>query len=204
MNRKGQITGVFAGELDEAHRAAAKFAYDLFAVSISEQADLVIGSAGNMLNFVQSHKALFNAYQAVKPDGRMVLLCRCPEGLDGEQYLKWLRLGDRDAIIAGLRKQCEINGQTALSTLQKTPITFLVTELSEDQVALLGARKTRNVAEALALAREELQVDGRQEPTYYVMPSAAYTVPFLRGKPGDETAALEQEIKHIQETPASV
>lgn len=199
INRKGQIAGLFAGDIDAAHRAAAAFAYDVFAVSITERADLVIASSGDLLNFVQSHKALFNSYQAVKPDGRLVLLTRCPEGLGGEQYVKWLRLGDRDTIIAGLRKQCEINGQTALSTLQKTPITVMVTDLSEGDVALMGARKASSAADALALAREELRGAGRHQPTYYVMPSAAYTVPFLRGKLEDKELAFEEEIERTEE-----
>ncbi|MDQ1256466.1 MAG: Nickel-dependent lactate racemase, partial [Candidatus Hydrogenedentes bacterium] len=83
LNRQGQIAGVFAGELDAAHRAAAQFARGLFAVDIKERADLVIASAGSAKNFVQCHKALFNAYQAVFPAGRIVFVAQCPEGLGG-------------------------------------------------------------------------------------------------------------------------
>jgi nickel-dependent lactate racemase len=68
----------------------------------------------------------------VKPDGRIILLAPCPEGLGGDQFAKWLRLGSREAIIAGLRKESEINGQTALSTIQKAPITYVVTEMTDD------------------------------------------------------------------------
>jgi len=42
MNRDGQIAGIFAGDLDGAFEAARLFAYDLFAVHIAEQADVVI------------------------------------------------------------------------------------------------------------------------------------------------------------------
>ncbi|MBI4556216.1 MAG: nickel-dependent lactate racemase [Candidatus Hydrogenedentes bacterium] len=179
LNKRGEIAGIFAGEVEAAHRAAARFAYRLYAVGIRKQADLVIASSGGTRNFVQSHKALFNAYQAVKPDGRIILLTKSEEGLGGEQFAKWVRLGNREAIFAGLRKQSEINGQTALSTVQKGPITILVTELVEGDVALLQARKATSLADALTLARTELARAGKPEPTYYVMPSAAYTVPFL-------------------------
>jgi nickel-dependent lactate racemase len=179
LNRQGQIAGLFSGELDAAHRAAAGFARQLYAVPIERHADLVVASSGPTRNFVQSHKALYNAYQAVRPNGRIVLLARCEEGLGGEQFQKWVRLGGPRDVIAGLRRQSEINGQTALSTLGKGPITVLVTDMPEADVVLLKARKAVDLAEALTIARDALAHAGTDSPTYYVMPSAAYTVPFL-------------------------
>jgi lactate racemase len=180
VNRSGAIAQVFVGELEAAHRAAAEFAHGLFGKPIAEQADVVIASSGTTKNFVQSHKALYNAYQAVRPKGRIVLLARCEEGLGSESFQRWVRLGSREAIIAGLRKQSEINGQTALSTVQKAPITVLITDLAESDTAMLGARKAVDVNAALALVQRELAGAGVAEPTYYIMPSAAYTVPILK------------------------
>ena len=153
----------------------------MFAVEISERADVVIAASASTQNFVQTHKALFNSYQAVKPDGRIVLVTPCSEGLGGEQFAKWLRLGNRSAIIAGLRKQSEINGQTALSTVEKAPITLMVTDMSGEDVDQLGARKMSTFQEAVNAAFDDVTAQGVSEPTYYVMPSAAYTVPFLAG-----------------------
>ncbi|NQW18206.1 MAG: nickel-dependent lactate racemase [Chloroflexi bacterium] len=178
LNRKGEIARVFAGDMEAAHKEACVFASELFAVDIEERADIVIAASPSTQNFVQTHKALFNAYQAVKPDGRIVLLAPCVEGLGGEQFGKWLRLGSRGAIIAGLRKESEINGQTALSTTQKSPITILVTEMDNDAVTILGARRAGSLQDAVDLAVGELAESGRSEPTCFVMPSAAYTVPF--------------------------
>ncbi|HOZ47985.1 MAG TPA: nickel-dependent lactate racemase [Candidatus Hydrogenedentes bacterium] len=178
LDRHGRIAAAFAGELDAAHRAAAQCARERFAVAIRGKADLVIASAGPAKNFVQSHKALFNAYQAVKPDGRIVFLAQCQEGLGGEQFTQWLRLGSPEHIFAELRKHSEINGQTALSTLQKTPITDMVTDLCDADVELLGARKAHSLAQAIARALDALTAAGQTDPTYYLMPSACYTVPF--------------------------
>jgi lactate racemase len=180
LNRHKEIAGIFAGDLEAAHEQACDFARDLFAVHIEEPADIVIASSGNIKNFVQTHKALFNAYQAVKRDGRIILLCECPEGLGGEQFVKWLRKGTREAIIAGLRERAEINGQTALSTREKAPITYFVTAMSDGDVALLGGRKVDSLEKALEEVRIEMAEAGVAEPSYYVMPSAAYTVPFVQ------------------------
>jgi nickel-dependent lactate racemase len=177
LNREGRIAGVFAGELDAAHRAACDFAKSLYAVPLQEQADLVIAASGPTKNYVQSHKALYNAYQAVKPEGRIVLAARCEEGLGGEQFAQWVRLGHPEAIMRALRQRAEINGQTALSTLQKTPITLMVTDLSDEDVRLLGARKAASFEAALETARKELAAKGVADPACYVMPSAAYSVP---------------------------
>lgn len=180
LNRHGNIVGIYAGELDAAHRAAARHAQSLCAVEITQQADLVIASAGGAKNFVQSHKALFNAFQAMRPGGRIVFLARCPEGIGGNKIQQWLSLRTRDAIIAELRRNAEINGQTALSTVEKASSAFMLTELTEKETALMGARKAATLGEALIGARQELLEAGIADPTYYVMPSASYTVPFLR------------------------
>ena len=176
MNSHGQIAGMFAGELDAAHRAAAALARDLYVVPIQQRADLIIASSGTAQNFVQSHKALYNAYQAIKPDGRILFLGHCAEGLGSEQFVKWLRLGSTEAIIAGLRKHAEINGQTALSTIEKAPIAIFVTEMTRQDVSLMQSRKAASIEEALAVCLDELP----ENPTCYVMPSASYTVPLIK------------------------
>jgi nickel-dependent lactate racemase len=176
LNRDGKIARVFAGELDAAHRAAAAFAQAVYSVHIDTRADVVIAASPHTRNFVQTHKALYNAYQAMKPGGRIILLAPCLEGIGGEQFVKWLRLGSRAAVFAGLRRASEINGQTALSTLEKAPSCLMVTDLSCDEVECLGARKASSLDEALATLGRE--IGETVDPTCYLMPSAAYTVPF--------------------------
>lgn len=179
LNRKSQIAAVYAGELNAAHVEATKFAHSQFAANISEQADIVIAASPSTQNFVQTHKALFNSYQAVKPDGRIILLAPCPEGLGSDQFTKWLRLGTREAIIAGLRAESEINGQTALSTIQKAPITYVVTEMTDAEVIAMQGLCVDGLDDAVSKAFADMAAVGRTEPTVYLMPSAAYTVPFL-------------------------
>lgn len=177
LNARGEIAGIFVGDLELAHAAAAQAAYQAFAVRIAEQADIVVAASAATKNFVQTHKALFNAYQAMKPGGRIVLAAPCPEGLGGEQFTKWLRLGAPDIIMRELRQRAEINGQTALSTRQKAPNMIMVTELSDDEVDALGARKAPTLDDALREAVAHCASQGNSTPTYYKMPNAAYTVP---------------------------
>lgn len=180
MNRNAQIAKIFGGDIVAAHRAACDYARTLYATGIDELADLVIASAGAAKNFIQSHKALFNAYQAMKPGGRIIFLCPAPEGYGGNRFAEWVRLASREAIIAELRKNAEINGQTALSTIEKAPHSYFVTKLSNDEVAALGACKAGTLQQALSLAFETFRARGIDRPTYRLMPSAAYTVPFFQ------------------------
>jgi len=179
LNRDNAIAGVFVGGLEAAHRAACDFAASLYCVPVSEPADLVLATAGKAKNFIQSHKALFNAYQALNPGGRMLFAARAQEGYGGNKFQQWLSLGTRAAVIEELRRNAEINGQTALSTLEKAPSAVMLTELDDAQVALLGARKAPNIQAALDMLRRELAEQGIDQPTYYYMPSAPYTVPMV-------------------------
>jgi nickel-dependent lactate racemase len=177
LDRSLGIAGLFVGALEAAHDAACTFARDLYTLPIDQRADLVIAASPHTGNFVQTHKALYNAYQAVKPDGRIILLAPCHEGLGGGQFEKWLALGTPSAIIAELRVRAEINGQTALSTRQKSGIALFVTEMSSDDVDRLGARKAASLQEAVDTAVAELRAGGIDTPTVYTLPAAAYTVP---------------------------
>jgi lactate racemase len=179
LNRRGEIAQLFVGELEQAHRAAATAAYNAFASPIAARADFVIAASLETKNFVQTHKALFNAYQCIKPGGLVVLIAPCPEGLGGEAFVKWLRLGSPEAIIRGLRERAEINGQTALSTLQKAPQCLMVTEMLEEEVHALHAVKAPSLDDAFTRVREHFEARGQQDPSYFVLPHAACTVPFV-------------------------
>jgi nickel-dependent lactate racemase len=165
--------------MEATHRAACEFARSLYARPIDRRADLVIAASPHTRNFVQTHKALYNAYQAVRPDGRIVLAAPCFEGLGGERFSKWLALGDRAKVFAALRERSEINGQTALSTLEKSRITRFVTEMSDRDVALLGGQKSASLQSAIDESVSDLARQGVRSPTAYLMPHAAHTVPIV-------------------------
>ena len=169
LGRDGAIVGLFTGELDAAHRSACALASEIYTVPIKEQADLVIAANSTALNFIQCHKALFNAYSALKPGGRIILLAPLPEGLGGTGFRRYLEMGDPATIAATLRQHPDINGQTALSTLQKAAQTILFTELGNEDVNSLG--------DALLCAHCYFDNQGTAKPACYIMPNAGNTVP---------------------------
>ena len=180
LNQDGAIAGLFCGDLEAAHRQACAFAESLYAVPIRKKADFVIASAGKAKNFIQSHKTLYNAFQVVKPGGPIILATPASEGYGGNKFEAWLGLKTPDAIIAALREHAEINGQTALSTIEKARNAILITAMRSEDVEGLGAVKARDLADALDRVRNRLNPPDGQRPTCYLMPDGAYTVPFYR------------------------
>lgn len=177
LDRKGRIARIFMGDLVEAHEAACACSASLYTIPIREQADLVIASAGAAKNFIQSHKSLYNACQAVRPGGLVLLATPADEGYGGNKFADWLALGSRSAIIAALRQHAEINGQTALSTLEKARRTVFLTRMDTRLVEAMGGRRADSLAEGLEWLRRDFARAGIERPSCLVMPSASVTVP---------------------------
>jgi nickel-dependent lactate racemase len=173
-----RLAGVFAGDMEAAHAAACRCARDIYGCPIPERADLVIASAGSALNWVQSHKALYNADRAVKPGGRIILFAPCQEGIGDSRFRHWVTRPTLEEIFAGLRKNPEVLGQTALSTRIRGAGTILVTRMPPADAKDLGIKTAPDLPSAITETLELLRAAGRSAPTCYIMPEALYTVPF--------------------------
>jgi len=173
-----RLAGVFAGDMAAAHTAACRLAEGIYRCEIGERADIVIASAEGASNWIQAHKALYNADRAVKPGGRIVLFAPCPEGLGNERFRHWLTCGTSAQLFAGLRGNPEVNGQTALSTRIRGARTILVTLMRPPDTLLLGMQTASDTSSAFALALESCRSAGNKSPTCCIMPEALYTVPF--------------------------
>ncbi|MBU0714757.1 MAG: nickel-dependent lactate racemase [Verrucomicrobia bacterium] len=177
----GQLAGVFAGDLDLAHRAACRLVEQIDRVDIRKKADFVVADAGGADNWIQAHKALFNAARAVQEAGRIILLAPCPEGLGNERFRYWVTRSTLTEIYRGLRQSSEVNGQTALSTRLRGARAILVTQLNARDVADLRIATAPDLGTAVRLTLDELARAGIKRPTYYLMPEAMAVVPFFGG-----------------------
>lgn len=173
------LAGVFAGDMEAAHAAACSCAEGICRCDIGEQADFAVASAGGASNWIQAHKALYNADRAVKQDGRIVLFAPCPEGLGNERFRHWVTRPSQDDIFAGLRKKPEVNGQTALSSRLRGVKTILVTTMADRDKTDLGIETAPDLQTAVERTVAHLVSRGAHKPTWYAMPEAMYTVPFV-------------------------
>ncbi len=173
-----KIVGIFFGELVQAHKEGIKLARTIYETPIPEKADIVIANAGNVKNYLQSHKALVNAWLARKePHGRIILIAPSIEGIGGYRFENWLEIKDVKKLVDKMTKEGEVNGQTVVSTIEKSPYTYFLTEMSESEVELLGGKKIKTLEEGFQLATEELAKNGITHPKWLYLPFASYSVP---------------------------
>jgi nickel-dependent lactate racemase len=128
------ICAAFAGSLEGSFAAAAKKAREVFAVEVSEPADVVVtvAPAPLDLDLYQSQKALEHGRLALKKGGVLILVAQCPMGIGNEGFYRLLcqathpeevrsliagsfTLGDHKAAkIADLAMEARIWGVTDL------------------------------------------------------------------------------------------
>ncbi len=172
------LFGAFAGSLVAAHEAACSHYARFFRVDIPERLPLVIASAGGYpkdINFIQAHKALDNAFQAVDDGGVIVLAAECRDGFGHPDFFPWFRFGDEDALEDHLREHYVVYGQTAHAVLTKAKrvTVILLSELDPEEVRKMSMEPAGDIGDALARAGERMEGIDR----FYLIPDAGYLLP---------------------------
>ena len=180
LSPEKEILGVFCGDLELAHLAGCELVRDLYQVTLAEEVDLAIVSCGGQpkdINFIQSQKALDYGVRALRDGGTIILLAACPDGFGNPTFFDWFRYQDLDIFETELRKNYQINGQTAHATLSKARRykVILVSELSEEQTMQMGMTKAADLDTALALAYKGYS----QEPVTVVIPDGGTVLPVI-------------------------
>jgi len=175
-----QIIGAISGDLTRAFEKGCKMYMKDFSVSVKEKADLVIASCGGFpkdINFIQAHKSMDYAMEALREGGVMVILAECSEGYGNLSFHGWFKYHDLNELEEHLKVHYEINGQTAYSTLIKAKKVkiILISSLPHHEVKQMSMTPADNIEEALSLAGKLLG----DNPTTYIIPEAGSTLPVL-------------------------
>jgi len=91
LSRERQITGVFAGDMEKAHRNAIDFIESYARVKVAHEFDIVVTTnAGAPLdiNFYQCVKGLHTGACIVRKGGTILMAARCPEGLGSDEFAR--------------------------------------------------------------------------------------------------------------------
>lgn len=89
LDEENRITGVFAGDLEQAWLAGVAFAQEHVKAALHEPVDIVVTTcAGYPLDatFYQAVKGMVGALPAVKPGGSIVIAAECSEGIGSEAF----------------------------------------------------------------------------------------------------------------------
>ena len=177
-----EIFDAVAGHWQKAHEEACARYAKVYRVPVPKRYPLVIASAGGFpkdINFIQSHKALDNAYLTTEEGGVIILLAECRDGLGSSSFFPWFRFGDPAAMEAELRANYQIYGQTAHATLTKakTCRVILVSTLRPKEVEQMGLIPAATFEEGVREAEKLLGA----LPTALVIPDAGHVLPEIVG-----------------------
>ena len=188
LNQGREITGVFAGDLVEAHRAGATFVGQSALQPVPEAYDVVLTSNSGYpldLNLYQGVKGMSAAARIVKPGGDVILVSECWDGIpDHGEYkrLLWEAGSPQELLervmVPGFRCHDQWEAQLQAQIQLKARVHVYADGLSEDELWRAMVIPCASVEETLALIRRE-----KPGATMAVLPDGPQTVPYVR-EPG--------------------
>jgi nickel-dependent lactate racemase len=91
LNEKREITGIFSGDMELAHREGVSTVRNAVRDTVPEPADIVVTSAGGYpldTTWYQSIKGLTAALPIVKEGGTIIIAAECREGIGGKEFTR--------------------------------------------------------------------------------------------------------------------
>lgn len=183
LNREREITGVFAGEWQEAHDRGCSFVRDLALAPIPEPFDIVITSNAGYpldLSLAQSVKGMSAAALAVKEGGSIIVAAECSDGLpDHGDHARLLRTAkDPRTLLEMLRHPGYLHmdmwgAQIQASICLRADVYFYSHNLSDDQIQAVWLKPCRSIEATLKML---LHKYGRRARVC-VLPAGPCTIP---------------------------
>lgn len=179
LTKSREISGVFCGDAVKAHAAGVDFVRSTLLETLPEPVDAVITSGAGYpldLTFYQTIKGITAAQHVVKPNGRILVLGQCPEGIGAPEFAEKLH------AFTGHQKY--------LDSIRSTPV--IPDQWQLEKLALVGLRNdllfyTPGVAPETA---------GTLAEVMYSSPQEAISA-LLRGLPKDARVALIPEGPYV-------
>lgn len=185
LNSKREITGIFAGDMLEAHAAGCKFVMENAMVAVEEPYDIVLTTnSGYPLdqNLYQSVKGMSAASQIVRQGGAIVIATACEDGLPAHgRYAQLLaEAGSPQAIVdlisqPGFSAQDQWQVQIQAQIQLKANVYVYSENLTDDQIMDALFEPSPLVEETLSKLIGEYGRDAR----LCVIPEGPQTIPYL-------------------------
>jgi nickel-dependent lactate racemase len=186
LNRERAITGVYAGHLQEAHRAGTAAVRQTAMVSVDAPFDIVITTNSGYpldLNLYQAVKGMSAAAQVVRDGGSIIVAAECWDGIpDYGEYKNILHMAEspRD-LLEVLRRpgflvidQWEAQLQVQIQC--RADVYVKSRYLSDDEIRGALLRPCQRIEETLAALLDRYGPDAR----ICVLPEGPQTIPFVR------------------------
>jgi nickel-dependent lactate racemase len=183
LNVEKQITGVFAGDLLEAHRAGREFVREHAMVKVAAPYDVILTTnSGYPLdqNLYQTVKGMSAASQVIRSGGAILMVAGCEDGLPNHGlYAKLLaEAGSPDAILQmlaqpGYSAQDQWQVQVQATIQKKADVYVYSTGLSDEQIRRALFTPCRDIPTTL------LELVQKHGPRVCVIPDGPLTIAYL-------------------------
>jgi len=172
LDDKKNLLNIFSGNIETAHETGCAWYIEHFGIKVQDKADVVIVSAGGYpkdINFIQTHKAIEHALNAVKRDGYMIVLGRCGDGLGNADFLRWFEYPTIEDMESHVRKSDKVYAQTAYATRLKAQYChiILVSDLEGDVVKKMGITPAKTIEDAIST------IGFKNRPLCYIIPNGS-------------------------------
>ncbi|MGQ9572600.1 MAG: nickel-dependent lactate racemase [Dehalococcoidia bacterium] len=186
LNQRKEITGVFAGDLVQAHDAGIAFAEKAYLRPLPQRYDIVVVT--NMgypadLNLYQAGKGMSVAAQAVKEGGTIVLAAECADGMGQHHYAEMLawRKSPRELLDMVLEPGFAQLEQWAIqlqAMVQVKAEVYLYSSLSPEQTKRAHLKYCPDISQTVSTLCEDFRrKNGGKEATILVLPFGQLAVP---------------------------
>lgn len=160
LSEDRRITGVFCGDVVEAHRAGCLHARKECVAYIEEPADIVVTSAAGYpldTTYYQAAKGVCAALEIVRPGGMIVVAAGCAEGIGSADYERlFMETGTPEALrerISDTRKWTidQWNAQMVLRGCDKGRVLFYTDGISREKISKCLVEPVESVERAVEM-----------------------------------------------------
>jgi len=185
LNKAKQLTGIFAGDLDQAHAAGCAFVKQTAMLPVPRPFDIVITTNSGYpldLNLYQSVKGMSAASQIVRPGGAILIAAECWDGIpEHGLYGELLRQASSpqellDRITApGFLKQDQWQAQIQAQIQLKADVYVYSENLAPAQITQALLLPCSKIEHTL----DRLLVEYGPQASVCVLPEGPQTIPYI-------------------------
>ncbi|MFN2188198.1 MAG: nickel-dependent lactate racemase [Candidatus Promineifilaceae bacterium] len=186
LNSAREVTGVFAGDMLEAHGKGTEFVKNTAMVAIHEPYDIVLTTnSGYPLdqNLYQSVKGLSAASQIVRDGGAIIIAAACEDGLpEHGRYAELLiEAGSPQGVLdliskPGFSAQDQWQVQIQAQIQGRAEVYVYSHHLSDEQIEKALFTPTRDIRKTIDLLKDKYGPESR----LCVLPEGPQTIPYLK------------------------
>ncbi len=179
-NEKKEIVSIVSGGMKKAFLEGVKEAKTYLGVEVKHRADVVISSSGGYprdINLYLSQKAVTIANEVITPNGTIVLIAECREGLGQHIFAKWITQNSIKDILAKKEKEVEVEGHRAYLTAQILAKHEVILVSSLDRKTVESAHFTW--AKDLNMAIDIVKKKHGESFRSYIIPDASHILPIV-------------------------